>query len=86
MGDTGRNQTRRLDSRNRAGKNGFKRKSMRKACNLVRLQSLGVNILASVSGQRQVLSTNTNADVAGSEFNPCFTLESIRTPFGIFPT
>ena len=36
-------------------------------------------------GQFHTITLNV-ADVAGSEFNPCFTLENIRTPFGIFPT
>jgi beta-glucosidase len=35
-------------------------------------------------GQFHTVTLNV-ADVAGSEFNPCFTLENIRTPFGIFP-
>ena len=36
-------------------------------------------------GQFHTVTLNV-ADVAGSKFNDCFTLENITTPFGIFPT
>jgi beta-glucosidase len=38
-----------------------------------------------VDGQFHTITLNV-ADVAGSKFNNCFTLENIKTPFGIFPT